>query len=677
VAFAIVINPILKQLAEEFPEVLTYALHDDITMLGKRQQTEVAWIRAVQLLEEKLRLKTNHAKSLNYIINSSDNTDDNGAVTIGGIHLYGINICSIPMGSTEFVRKQINDYVTEVRESITDITNRLTKIDAQVAYTVVKYSLQNKLDYLMANIAPEIIGHGMEELDKTIRDCFWKTMGSRAETDDVLAGDVEFNNDRLKIQCKNAGGGQRLLSERYSFINCANTVVPQIGKYWKSLEDITGFHDDGHEQMETAMEENRGRWTQFYERGGLMASKLKEAWISMQVRKSNLEEQLDAFGIEFSKDKIKHISMSVNNFGVSKLSHEMHEEFQYLELLSLNHRATLLPTADSRRISFIYSGNDQSSNAIFTALPNNRIRLDSTEFQEAACCHMGRYSPLSLKLCGRSIRAKNQLAFVDETGYNIKAISGVEGGHRTIFHNDIHFKIAETLVQVEINVKGRGPRDTCKNIFSDVINFNRGDEQEEHGERIIQGIIPDMIILDNRGREEYSNTLFDNLDTLLDVKTLGPGVIYHGNSKNNYLNTREEKVNREYYTCAKKLDQQFNGALEGQTGPVQHKLETFGKHGRVIGLIFGAFGEVSGHVHSLIDFIAGRYADIAGRIIDPSYDSWAELKAKKKKFLFMEWGLIIQRGWARILRDRLALLIHTERGNELAILTQDERLEEF
>jgi hypothetical protein len=136
-----------------------------------------------------------------------------------------------------------------------------------VAYTVVKYSLQNKLDYLMANIAPEIIGHGMEELDKTIRDCFWKTMGSRAETDDVLAGDVEFNNDRLKIQCKNAGGGQRLLSERYSFINCANTVVPQIGKYWKSLEDITGFHDDGHEQMETAMEENRGRWTQFYERG--------------------------------------------------------------------------------------------------------------------------------------------------------------------------------------------------------------------------------------------------------------------------------------------------------------------------------------------------------------------------------------------------------------------------
>lgn len=186
------------------------------------------------------------------------------------------------------------------------------------------------------------------------------------------------------------------------------------------------------------------------------------------------------------------------------------------------------------------------------------------------------------------------------------------------------------------------------------------------------------MILDNRGRETLSNTLFDNVDTLLDVKTLGPGATYHSYSNySNYLKSREEKVNRDYYTGAKKLDQKYNGAMDGQAGPVQNKLEKFGKKGMVIGLIFGAFGEVSGHVHSLIDFIAGRFADIGERTIDPSYDSWADLKAKKKKCLYFELGLLVHRGWARILRDRLALLIHTKGGNDFTILTQDERFEEF
>lgn len=463
------------------------------------------------------------------------------------------------------------------------------------------------------------------------------------------------------------GGGQRLLSERYLFINSANTILPQIGTFWKSLEDIMDFNGNTNEQ---------GRWIQFYERGGTMAKKVQDAWEAIQLRKEKLITQADTVGLQIDMDKIQNLSMHADNFGqgiISKFSSTINEEFQYMELLILKHRAMQMPVRDSRRISYLYSSNDQSANSIFTALLGYSIKFDSIEFQEAACCHMGRFSPLSCHLNGKLIRAKNQIKFVDEFGYNIKAISGVDGGHRTSFHNDIHYKIAEDLDLVEVKVRGRGPKDTCKNIFSDVINLQEGGNNVETN-RILQGIIPDMVIFDNNGRhrENQSFTMYDNMDTLLDVKTLGPGVQYF-NGSTTYLQMREDKVDRDYYTSANDLDSRFNGTVEGTIGPIYGKLRNYGRNGRVAGLIFGAFGELSKNVYDLIDFISGRYAQMQARVIDASYSSMADLKAKKTKKLCMEWGLLTHRGWARILRDRLALLIHRD-GNEVIINSQEEEI---
>ena len=112
---------------------------------------------------------------------------------------------------------------------------------------------------------------------------------------------------------------------------------------------------------------------------------------------------------------------------------------------------------------------------------------------------------------------------------------------------------------------------------------------------------------------------------------------------------------------------------EGTIGPISGKLRTYGRNGRVAGLIFGAFGELSKNVYDLIDFISVRYAQMQARVIDASYSSMVDLKAKKTKNLCMEWGLLTHRGWARILRDRLALLIHRD-GNEVIINSQEEEI---
>ena len=48
------------------------------------------------------------------------------------------------------------------------------------------------------------------------------------------------------------------------------------------------------------------------------------------------------------------------------------------------------------------------------------------------------------------------------------------------------------------------------------------------------------------------------------------------------------------------MDRQFGGVQEGTVGPVERKLESFGA---VKGLVFGAFGEGSEDVHSLINSV--------------------------------------------------------------------------
>ena len=393
--------------------------------------------------------------------------------------------------------------------------------------------------------------------------------------------------------------------------------------------------------------------------------------------------------VMWDRSQTRNISAESRKFGEGvnhKLANKMGEEFHYLELLWLKNRATALSTFDRRRISFLNSGSDQFANSIFTALPNEKLKLDSVEFQEAACCHMGRSSPLMSSLLGKRIRATGQMAFVDDAGYVIKAISGVDGGHRSIFHNDIHYTLANSLLLAEVDIKGKGPRDTCKNLFNDILNIPHEEESQE-GDRISQGIIPDIVILDNKGRPRLCPlvpTDLEGLDTLADVKTLGPGKCYETPNKHP-VTSRQEEVSRDYYAVANKLDVKYNGSSMGDFGPLSNRLNTYGKNGIVMGLVFGAFGEASSNVHMLAEFISRRQADIESRMVHGDYLTWRELKARSKRLLYIGWGLTVHRGWARMMRERSALLVTRNEkripltqvdilGEELGMDTQHEEL---
>ena len=172
----------------------------------------------------------------------------------------------------------------------------------------------------------------------------------------------------------------------------------------------------------------------------------------------------------------------------------------------------------------------------------------------------------------------------------------------------------------------------------------------------MQGIIPDMMIKDNNAHQrsmDNSPTMYDNKDTLMDVKTLGPGLCYKKkNYKTKPVDTRQERVNSDYHKHAKDLDNKYNN-----DDRIMKKLDSFGNEGRVAGLVIGAFGEMSDHMNQLALFISKREAENRSQQMNMDIHKIKQLQSRILKSLKISWGLTAHRGWARLLINRTALLI--------------------
>jgi hypothetical protein len=532
-------------------------------------------------------------------------------------------------------------------------------IDTQVAFTVVKLSLQNKLDYLFSNLTSDITDQFVSEIDDSISECFKISIGGiNQDAEQFYEGiDENFNYDRLTSGCKHGGGGQRRYKHRYSFINCLNNTLPLISKTWKSLQPIVGTFDDLQES---------GKWDTLIKSGSRIGAELLKAIQGIKDRCNDLIRQCEQRNIAIDLDRIATISADADNFGANlpkKLSSIVCSEFNYLELKLLLDRAQNLPVTDPRRISLLNCYNDRLSNSIFTALPTEKVIFNSIEFKESACCHLGLPSPSLIPLKGQPITSSNHYTFVDEFGYNLKTVTGVAGGHRTIFHNEIHSAVADSAYRAGIPMKGKPP-ETCSNLFNDCINIPDSNLELD---RITQGIIPDILIKANGSTDgmEEPPTMFDDIDTLLDVKTLGPGLAYKRGTRNtsdnlNPVEYRQEEVNKQYHAKALSIDHKYNNTPRGEKGRVSHRLDSYGRDGKVAGLVFGAFGEGSSHVYQLAAYISKRTALNESQYTLDSVLDRKSLRARAEKNLIKVWGLTVHRGWARLLVDRAALLIRKQ-----------------
>ena len=120
------------------------------------------------------------------------------------------------------------------------------------------------------------------------------------------------------------------------------------------------------------------------------------------------------------------------------------------------------------------------------------------------------------------------------------------------------------------------------------------------------------------------------------------------------VDRRASGLTAEYINKAKKCDRDHCGTQEGQIGPVQTRLQSFGE---IIGFCFGRFGEMSEAVHELIRNLAKARASMP--IVRRGYERDLTEEALIGVYtgqLRRTFSFHAMRSQARLLLDRLELL---------------------
>ena len=117
--------------------------------------------------------------------------------------------------------------------------------------------------------------------------------------------------------------------------------------------------------------------------------------------------------------------------------------------------------------------------------------------------------------------------------------------------------------------------------------------------RARQAIVPDF-------RLNVPSDLGDSQVKLAELKVLNCCKTWYSTGSGVNVNVRatDKRANglqANYKNKAKKVDQDIIGTAAGERGPVERKLDEYGD---IMGLCFGAWGEASKDVHTLVDVLA-------------------------------------------------------------------------
>jgi len=287
-------------------------------------------------------------------------------------------------------------------------------------------------------------------------------------------------------------------------------------------------------------------------------------------------------------------------------------------------------------------------------MPLAELPFSPQEWLESIALYYGVPSPMCLTVLHHKIKNNGNChqRNMDPYGYNIKTALGIKGDEVRTMHDSVVTHLTIFLDNAKIRYKG-GIRNTCKNMFTHCIRQDFDDEEELL--RIIQGIIPDLVVNGKEIRpmdDNYSNR-YRGVDTLIDVKTLAPGETYSGTNLSRVHMTavikRQNKVSPDYYIHANSIDQQYNNTPIGIQGPVHKELTTFGIQGRVMGAVIGAYGEISPDITELLQLIASEQAT---NLLSCLKMPFAQAKNIFFQKMLRTICLLNFRGWARVLIGR-------------------------
>lgn len=336
----------------------------------------------------------------------------------------------------------------------------------------------------------------------------------------------------------------------------------------------------------------------------------------------------------------------------SKSSEKLHKEvfdaIRFLEAEYMEGRSMLLPNGDPRRIAYAEAIHCPFSNSFLGAMPNPACQFSSEEFRSAVQNKFGVPQSECIRLTGLPISNNNNCRqeYVDKFGYKLKTATGVRGDGVRHLHDKVVNIVSVWLRRSRIPHSGGryGTPRTCQHIFTNDLMLS--DKSSDEATKLRQGIIPDLHI---KRLADGSND-----ETIIDVKTLGPGESYKVKFPHKATEAKQTRVIQDYLRTARKLDASTTQATSNSMGPAEKHLRSC-TSGGVLPFVVGAFGGASpmltGFAYELAKVQAADYSH-AWKV-----DNKTALGLIKHN-MHQELGLCLHRGWARLMLDRLKESVH-------------------
>ena len=202
-------------------------------------------------------------------------------------------------------------------------------------------------------------------------------------------------------------------------------------------------------------------------------------------------------------------------------------------------------------------------------------------------------------------------------------------------HDTIKWRIDEDLHEMGVRV-----RTEVYGLFAAALPQHAQDVIAQWPKRKRQGLVPDFLI----ALPEPGQSPGDACDELFELKTLHFGSTTYPAQSGRAVDRRAEAIPAQMNAKARQLDQRFNATAEGEAGPVQARLASFGP---VRGVVVGHFAEGSEHMEALL----------AGAAHCGSLRHWAGMRAREPMDALGTVAWLLRRRWGMTAWRSVALIL--------------------
>ena len=497
----------------------------------------------------------------------------------------------MPIGTDAYVSAMLDLKIRELETEVRHMSGVLES-SRQSLWVMLRSSISQRLDYWLTLVYPSQMKRAAEKMDNLILEVMEKLLGCpipMSETGehwncpvnvpvDGLQG-RSFQSWILRLPIRSGGLGIRsnVETSAAAFIGGVEQALPHFTKdsgICSSLEDIIGD-----------FKEDNSRWTKLIQSGCRTGFEFQNSWETMKREIQECSTFLNKAEGNCPPGPlyrpVEGAGDGREDGGTRRLIVQQREEMRAAVLTEALSR---YPDPKKRQV-VAWANRDKLCTAWLQSLPGPD-GFSNPEFTEA----------LALVLCIPSPACKDRVgekvgkSVVDVFGDSIMS-AHLPGDDWRTRHDKVKMAINSlcSWARLPTTVEVWG-------LFAHLIPQEALNKIESG--RVRQGLVPDFRI-----KFPPTSTLGEDQVKLAELKLISCNSWYNSSAGNKVraTNKRAQGLQADYRRKAKNLDKNIPGTSDQGRGPVERRLDEFGQ---IIGLCFGAWGEGSDDVHSLVETLA-------------------------------------------------------------------------